>query len=144
MMMREAAREHKYSLNFPSIATLWMGGCIIRSVFLANIHQAFSHSPSLPSLLFHPFFISALQRCAPGWRRVVAMAVQAGVPVPAMSAALAFFDGYRTGRGPANLIQAQRDYFGAHTFEFEDAPGTFVHHDWIQSGAHATSGSYNA
>ena len=143
-MMREAAKEYKYTLNFPSIATLWMGGCIIRSVFLANIHQAFSQNASLQSLLFDPFFAAEIKKCLPGWRRVVAQAVLVGVPVPAMSAALAFFDGYRCGRLPANMIQAQRDYFGAHTFEYEDAPGTFVHYDWIQSGAHATSGSYNA
>lgn len=121
-----------------------MGGCIIRSVFLSNIHQAFTRKPELQSLLFDPFFTSALHNCLPGWRRIVSLAVQAGVPVPAMSAALSFFDGYRTGRLPANLIQAQRDYFGAHTFEYEASPGTFVHYDWIHSGAHATSGSYNA
>ena len=143
-MMREAAKEHKYNLNFPAIATMWMGGCIIRSVFLSNIYEAFGRDRNLKSLLFDPFFEKALKNCQESWRNVISTAVTVGVPVPAMSAALAFFDGYRSPRLPANLIQAQRDYFGAHTFEWEDDPGKFVHYDWIKSGSSVSSGTYNA
>jgi 6-phosphogluconate dehydrogenase len=144
MMMREAAKEYNYNLNFPAIATMWMGGCIIRSVFLSNIYEAFGRDRNLKSLLLDPFFEKALKNCQDSWRNVVSKAALCGIPAPAISAALSFFDGYRSARLPANLIQAQRDYFGAHTFEWEDEPGNFVHHDWIQSGSKIYSGTYNA
>jgi 6-phosphogluconate dehydrogenase len=124
---------------------MWRGGCIIRSVFLGYIKQAYDEDPGLSNLLLAPYFKKAIASSLPGWRRVVAAAATSGIPIPAISSALAFFDGYRRERSPANMIQAQRDYFGAHTYERVDkARGAFFHTDWIGSGAAATSGSYQA
>ena len=131
MLMQAAAREFRWQLDFGAIAGLWRAGCIIRSRFLDDIRAAFAAQPALVNLLLAPFFTEAVQRALPGWRRTLAFAVAQGLPVPAMSAALAFYDSYRSARLPANLIQAQRDYFGAHTYERIDAPrGEFFHTDW--------------
>jgi 6-phosphogluconate dehydrogenase len=145
MLMREAAKEYGWNLNFGGIASIWRGGCIIRSVFLSNIKTAFDKNPQLTNLLLDDYFKNEVESAQGAWRRVVAKAVEMGLPVPAMSSALAFFDGYRRARLPQNLVQAQRDYFGAHTYERVDKPrGEFFHTDWIQSGGEATAGSYNA
>jgi len=117
MLMRAAAREHGWNLNYGGIALMWRGGCIIRSVFLAEIKKAFDKNPDLTNLLLNPFFRKAIKGCQRSWRKVVSTAVRKGIPVPAFSTALAFFDGFRSERLPANLLQAQRDYFGAHTYE---------------------------
>ena len=131
MLMRAAAVRYGWNLAFGDIAALWRAGCIIRSRFLSDIRTAFSRSPDLTNLLIAPFFTDAIAGALPGWRRTLAFAVQRGIPMPAMSAALAFYDGYRSARLPADLIQAQRDYFGAHTYERVDAPlGEHFHTDW--------------
>jgi 6-phosphogluconate dehydrogenase len=144
-LLRAAAREHDWSLDPGRAAALWRAGCIIRSRFLDDITAAYREDPQLSDLLLAPFFAEALVKAQEGWRRTVARAATLGVPAPALSAALAYYDGVRSGRGPANLIQAQRDYFGAHTFERIDRPrGEFVHFDWIGSGGGATSGGYEA
>ena len=143
MLMREAADHFGWKLNYGGIALMWRGGCIIRSVFLGEIKRAFTENPELPSLMMDTFFEEALKRAVPHWRNVVMYAIGRGIPVPAMSSALAFFDGYRSERVSANMIQAQRDYFGAHTYERIDAPrGEYFHTDWISSGGHVSSGSY--
>jgi 6-phosphogluconate dehydrogenase len=145
MLMRTAAAEYQWNLNYGGIALMWRGGCIIRSIFLGRIKEAFERNPALSNLLLDAYFQAEVQRCQAGWRRAVAKGVELGIPTPAMSSALAFYDGYRHGRLPANLIQAQRDYFGAHTYERVDAPrGQFFHTDWIGLGGTATSGSYQA
>lgn len=131
MLIREIALEHKWNLNYGLIAQMWMGGCIIRSIFLKDIKEAYSRNSKLYSLLFDNFFIEAISKCQKGWRRIVSEMSLLGIPAPAMASALAFYDGYRTAKLPANLIQAQRDYFGAHTFELESEPGKFIHNDWI-------------
>ena len=132
MLMREAAREYRWNLDFGKIALLWRAGCIIRSSFLEKIADAFARNPSLPNLLFDGYFNRIIQKCQGSWRRVVIAAVRLGIPLPAISAALAFYDGYRSARLPANLIQAQRDYFGAHTYERVDRPrGEFFHTQWM-------------
>jgi 6-phosphogluconate dehydrogenase len=144
-LLRDAAREYDWSLDPGEAAALWRAGCIIRSRFLDDITAAFRSDPELENLLLAPFFAQAVNDAQAGWRRTIARAAQAGVATPAMSAALAFFDGYRRGRGPANLLQAQRDYFGAHTFERVDRPrGEFFHFDWIGSGGGVTSSGYDA
>ncbi len=131
MLIRAAAAEHGWNLDLGSIAAMWRAGCIIRSRFLADITEAFRRDDDLESLLLDDYFRAEVAAAEPGWRRTVQRAVAAAIPVPAYSAALAFYDGYRTARLPANLIQAQRDYFGAHTFERVDAPrGETFHHDW--------------
>ena len=143
MLMRAAAAEHGWRLNNGGIALMWRGGCIIRSVFLGRIKEAFDRDPSLTNLLLDPYFADQVQRSQAGWRRVVAKAVELGIPVPAMSSALAFYDGYRHDRLPANLLQAQRDYFGAHTYERVDRPrGEFFHTDWTGRGGAVTSRAY--
>jgi 6-phosphogluconate dehydrogenase len=145
MLMRAAAKEYNWDLNYGGVALMWRGGCIIRSIFLGRIKEAYDKQPNLTNLLFDDYFKNEVDQSQAAWRRVVAEAVLNGVPVPAMSSALAFYDGYRTERLPANLLQAQRDYFGAHTYERVDKPrGEFFHTDWIGSGAAATSGSYEA
>jgi 6-phosphogluconate dehydrogenase len=145
MLMRAAAEEYGWNLNYGGIALMWRGGCIIRSAFLGKIKEAFDKNPELSNLLLDDYFRAEVDAAQPGWRRVVARAVEAGVPVPAMSSALAFYDGYRRERVSANMIQAQRDYFGAHTYERVDRPrGEFFHTDWIGSGADVTSSTYNA
>lgn len=131
-LMREAAKEYHWKLNNGGIALMWRGGCIIRSVFLGKIKEAFDETPELINLLLAPFFTQALDHAQAGWRRVICAAVELGIPMPAISAALAYYDGYRAERLPANLLQAQRDYFGAHTYERLDKPrGEFFHTNWI-------------
>jgi 6-phosphogluconate dehydrogenase len=138
MLMREASREYGWQLDLGNIALLWRNGCIIRSAFLERIKEAYDLNPSLANLLLDDYFKGILRNCQSSWRRVVAAAVRGGIPVPAFSASLAFYDGYRSERLPANLIQAQRDYFGAHTYERVDQPrGTFFHTQWQ---AHLTPG----
>jgi 6-phosphogluconate dehydrogenase len=134
MLLDAAAGQYGWDLDYGSIAYLWREGCIIRSVLLEHIKGAFDRSPDLDSLVIDDYFRSELERAQPGWRRTITRAVEAGIPVPAYSTALAFYDGYRTARLPANLIQAQRDYFGAHTYERVDRPrGEFFHTEWLES-----------
>jgi 6-phosphogluconate dehydrogenase len=145
MLMRAAAEEFGWNLNYGGIALMWRGGCIIRSRFLGDIKKAFDTNPELTNLLLDPFFTEAVKNSQTAWRSVVATAVQAGIPVPTMSSALAFYDGYRTEKLPANLLQAQRDYFGAHTYERIDKPrGEFFHTNWTGHGGNVSSSSYNA
>jgi 6-phosphogluconate dehydrogenase len=145
MMMRTAAQERGWNLNYGGIALMWRGGCIIRSVFLGGIKAAYDRKPELVNLLLDPYFRDEVEAAQPAWRRVVSQAVQLGIPVPAMSSALAFYDAYRHARLPANLIQAQRDYFGAHTYERIDRPrGQFFHTNWTGTGGDTTAGSYQA
>jgi 6-phosphogluconate dehydrogenase len=143
MLMRAAAEEYRWHLNYGGIALMWRGGCIIRSVFLGKIKEAFDADPSLTNLLLAPYFKEAVESAQAAWRRVVAIAVGLGLPVPAMLSALAFYDGYRTARLPANLLQAQRDYFGAHTYERVDrSRGEFFHTDWTGRGGAVTATTY--
>lgn len=142
MLLREAAKQYKWDLNYGGIALMWRGGCIIRSVFLGNIKSAFEKNPSLENLLLDDFFTDAINKCQLGWRKVIATATVYGVPIPCLSTALAFYDGYRSKRLPANLIQAQRDYFGAHTYELLDQPGTWHHTDWTGHGGKVTASTY--
>ena len=145
MLMREAAREYGWNLNYGGIALMWRGGCIIRSVFLGHIKAAFDKNPDLNNLLLDDYFRKLIDECQPAWRRVVARAVELGLPVPALSTALSFYDGYRSARLPANLLQAQRDYFGAHTYERLDKPrGEFFHTNWTGTGGDVASSTYNA
>ncbi len=140
MLFRAAAREYGWNLNYGGIALMWRGGCIIRSAFLGKIKDAYDANPSLENLLLSPYFKQQVVDAQPGWRRVVARAVQAGIPIPAMSSALAFFDGYRHARLPANLLQSQRDYFGAHTYQRVDKPrGEYFHTNWTGHGGDITS-----
>ncbi|MEJ5260266.1 MAG: decarboxylating NADP(+)-dependent phosphogluconate dehydrogenase [Anaerohalosphaeraceae bacterium] len=142
-LMRAAAAEYKWNLNYGGIALMWRGGCIIRSVFLGKIKEAFDRNPNLSNLLLDPFFADAVQKGQASWRRVVTMAVQMGIPVPAMGSALAFYDGYRSERLPANLLQAQRDYFGAHTYERVDRPrGQYFHTNWTGRGGETSASTY--
>jgi 6-phosphogluconate dehydrogenase len=144
MLMREAAKEQGWNLNLGGIALMWRGGCIIRSRFLGEIKRAFDKNPNLTNLLLDDFFKKTLIDYQESWRRAIVSAVNAGVPTPAFSTALAFFDGYRTERLPANLLQAQRDYFGAHTYERIDKPrGQFFHTNWTGRGGRVASGTYN-
>ena len=119
MLIREAAKEYGWKLNNPAIALMWRGGCIIRSVFLADITKAYRANPELENLLFDDFFRNAIHNAQPGWRRVVAKSVEWGIPTPAFSTALSFYDGYRTKKLPANLLQAQRDYFGIYRTQYK-------------------------
>jgi 6-phosphogluconate dehydrogenase len=144
-MMRAAAVEYNWELNYGNIALMWRGGCIIRSAFLGKISEAFNANPDLSNLLLDSFFVQAIETAQPGWRRVIAAAALNGITVPALSAALAYFDGYRTANLPANLLQAQRDYFGAHTYERIDQPrGKFFHTNWTGRGGDTASTSYDA
>jgi len=144
-LMRAIATEQGWTLNTGGIALMWRGGCIIRSAFLGKIKEAFDAQPDLVNLLLDPFFTAAMEKAQAGWRRVVAVAAQMGIPMPAISAALAYFDGYRTDRLPANLLQAQRDYFGAHTYERTDRPrGEFFHTNWTGKGGSTSSSTYSA
>lgn len=144
-LMREAAKEYGWKLNYGGIALLWRGGCIIRSVFLGKIKEAFDHNPDLPNLLLDPFFKEKVEMAQQGWRRVVSTALSNGIPVPAFTTALNYFDGYRSERLPANMLQAQRDYFGAHTYERIDRPrGEFFHTNWTGRGGATSSSTYNA
>jgi 6-phosphogluconate dehydrogenase len=145
MLLRSMAAEREWSTDLGATARIWRGGCIIRSRFLSDITAAYEADPELENLMQVPFFATALAAADGAWRRVVATAVTAGIPTPALSSALAFYDGYRSARLPANLIQAQRDYFGAHTYERVDrARGEHFHTDWIGSGGGVTSRTYEA
>ena len=142
-LMRSAAKTYGWNLNYGGIALMWRGGCIIRSVFLGKIKEAYTANPELTNLLLDPYFKSALEKGAESWRKVVATAVLNGIPVPAISSALEYFDGYTTENLPANLLQAQRDYFGAHTYERCDAPrGKFFHTNWTGEGGDTASTAY--
>lgn len=145
MLLAQASADYGWNLDFGGIALMWREGCIIRSAFLQDIQAAYQRNPALPNLLLDPHFRGICERAQGGWRRTVARAVSAGLPIPAMGTALAFYDGYRSAELPANLIQAQRDYFGAHTYERKDRPrGEFFHTDWIGSGGNISAGTYNA
>ena len=145
MLLRAAAKENGWNLNMGGIALMWRGGCIIRSRFLGKIKEAFDKNAALENLLLDSFFSGALNQYQASWRKSLGHAVELGVPTPAFSTALAFFDGYRTGRLPANLLQAQRDYFGAHTYERIDQPrGQFFHTNWTGRGGRVSSSTYNA
>lgn len=145
MLMRQAAKEYGWKINFGAVALMWRGGCIIRSGFLGQIKEAFVRKPDLTNLLLDPFFKDEIERSLPGFRQAVAQAALLGIPAPSFSTALAFFDGYRTESLPANLLQAQRDYFGAHTYERKDKPrGQFFHTNWTGTGGKVSSSTYNA
>jgi len=150
MLLREAAKEYSWKLNMPEIALMWRGGCIIRSVFLKDITKAYRSQPDLENLLFNEFFTNAIHKAQPGWRRAVAKAVEWGISTPCFNTALAFFDGYRSKVLPANLLQAQRDYFGAHTFRVlpecasETLPeGQDIHVNWTGRGGNVSASTYN-
>ena len=143
-LMNAMAKESGWQINNGAVALMWRGGCIIRSVFLGKIKEAFDRNAMLANLLVDSYFAAELQRCQAGWRRAVAAGVTNGVPLPAMSSALSYFDGYRTGNLPANLLQAMRDYFGAHTYERVDKPrGQFFHTNWTGRGGTTASTTYN-
>ena len=145
MLLREAGKEEGWHLNMGGIALMWRGGCIIRSRFLGKIKEAYDKNPKLTNLLMDDFFSKTLNQYQGAWRKAVIHAIGFGVPTPAFSTALAFFDGYRSERLPANLLQAQRDYFGAHTYERLDKPrGQYFHTNWTGRGGRVASGSYNA
>ncbi len=144
VLMRTAASEFGWNLNFGGIALMWRGGCIIRSVFLGKIKEAFERNPNLTNLLLDPFFKEKIELSQDSWRRVVSTALQNGIPVPCFASALTYYDGYRTQRLPANLLQAQRDYFGAHTYERTDKPrGQFFHTNCTGRGGETASTTYN-
>ncbi len=144
MLLREAAKEYGWKVNMGGIALMWRGGCIIRSRFLAKIKEAYDKQPDLQNLLFDNFFAGVLNEYQASWRKAVVKAIALGVPAPAFSTALAFYDGYRAGRLPANLLQAQRDFFGAHTYERVDQPrGKFFHTNWTGRGGRVSSSTYN-
>ncbi len=142
-LMREAAKEYGWKLNNGGIALMWRGGCIIRSVFLGKIKEAFDADPDMVNLLLAPFFTDAVENAQAGWRRVIMKSAELGIPMPAIGAALAYYDGYRAARLPANLLQAQRDYFGAHTYERIDKPrGEFFHTNWTGRGGDTSASTY--
>ena len=142
-LLRAAAETYKWDLQYGDIAMLWRGGCIIRSTFLGNIKEAFDNNPDLDNLLLDPFFTSALTQAQDGWRRVCAAALMNGIPAPAFASALSYYDGYRCARLPANLLQAQRDYFGAHTYERVDRPrGEMFHTNWTGHGGSTAASAY--
>ncbi|VDO03084.1 unnamed protein product [Rodentolepis nana] len=142
MLLQKASNDFGWELNLGSIALTWRGGCIIRSRFLQNINAAYNHNPKLTNLLLDSFFHKVLTDCQAGWRSAVCMSVLAGIPAPGFSSALAFYDAFRSARLPANLIQAQRDYFGAHMYEIEGKPGQWHHTDWSGTGGNTTSSTY--
>lgn len=150
MLIREAAKEYGWKLNNPAIALMWRGGCIIRSVFLGEITAAYRENPDLENLLFHPFFKNAITKAQSGWRASIGKAIEYGVPVPAFTTALSFYDGYRSEKLPANLLQAQRDYFGAHTFqtlpgkENDFLKGDWIHVNWTGRGGNISASTYDA
>ncbi|KAJ1551101.1 6-phosphogluconate dehydrogenase, decarboxylating [Nowakowskiella sp. JEL0078] len=144
MLLRAAAKEQEWNLNYGGIALMWRGGCIIRSVFLGDITKAYQSNPELLSLLLDPFFSKAIHRCLPSYRRVCSQAILLGIPIPALTTALSFYDGYRSAKVPANLIQAQRDFFGAHTYELDGAPGKWIHTNWTGRGGRVSSSTYDA
>ena len=143
MLMRTAAKEYGWNLNYGGIALMWRGGCIIRSAFLGKIKAAYDTNPKLANLLLDDYFRGEIKKAQKGWRNIVATAAKRGIPVPAFSTALAFYDQYRAAVLPANLLQAQRDYFGAHTYERIDKPrGEFFHTNWTGRGGTTTSNTY--
>jgi 6-phosphogluconate dehydrogenase len=143
-LMRAASKEYNWDLNYGSVALMWRGGCIIRSAFLGNIRDAFIKNPELSNLLLDSYFCKKVDDAQAGWRRVCAKSIEAGIPTPAMTTALSYFDGYRTARLPANLLQAQRDYFGAHMYErLDKARGEFFHTNWTGRGSDTASSAYN-
>ena len=143
-LMKAAAEEYKWDLNYGGIALMWRGGCIIRSAFLGKIKEAFDNNNKIANLLLDPFFRDKVDKAQKGWRNVVATSISNGIPIPAISAALGYFDGYRCEKLPANLLQAQRDYFGAHTYERTDKPrGQFFHTNWTGRGGTTASSTYN-
>ena len=145
MLLREAGKEMKWNLNMGGIALMWRGGCIIRSVFLGKIKEAYDKNPALENLLMDDWFAGVLNKYQASWRKALVAAIEAGVPTPCFSTALAFFDGYRSENLPANLLQAQRDFFGAHTYERVDKPrGEFFHTNWTGRGGRVSSSTYNA
>jgi 6-phosphogluconate dehydrogenase len=145
MLLRAAEKEQGWNLNMGGVALMWRGGCIIRSVFLGDIKAAFDRDPKLKNLLLDKFFATALNKYQASWRKAIIAGMRIGVPMPAFSTALAFYDGYRSGRLPANLLQAQRDFFGAHTYERVDKPrGEFFHTNWTGRGGRVSSSTYNA
>lgn len=145
MLMHQAAQEYKWKLNYGGIALMWRGGCIIRSRFLGKIKEAYEKNPQLKNLLLDGFFRDEINKTQKGWRKVVSAAAEIGIPIPCFSTALSFYDGYRSARLPANLLQAQRDFFGAHTYERIDQPrGQFFHTNWTGTGGNVSSSSYNA
>jgi 6-phosphogluconate dehydrogenase len=145
MLMQAAAKDYKWKLNYGAIALMWRGGCIIRSSFLGKIKEAFARNDKLQNLLLDDYFSAQINEVQSGWRKAVAAAAEMGIPTPCFSTALAFYDGYRTGRLPANLLQAQRDYFGAHTYERIDRPrGEFHHTNWTGTGGKVSSTAYSA
>jgi len=144
LLMRAAARTYKWNLNYGGIAMMWRGGCIIRSVFLGKIKEAFDKDPALENLMLDAFFTGEVTRAQAAWREVCATAVLHGIPAPALTSGLAFFDGIRTERLSANMLQAQRDYFGAHTYERVDRPrGEWFHTNWTGEGGTTASSTYN-
>ncbi len=143
-LMDAMARESKWEINKGAVALMWRGGCIIRSAFLGKIKEAFDRDPRLANLLLDPYFRGEIDRCQHGWRSACGAAIAGGIPLPAMTSALAYYDGYRSEKLPANLLQAQRDYFGAHTYERVDQPrGKFFHTNWTGRGGSTSSSSYN-
>jgi 6-phosphogluconate dehydrogenase len=143
-LMNAVARESNWEINTGAVALMWRGGCIIRSAFLDRIKEAFDRDQRLVNLVLDPFFTQELCRAEEGWRRACAAAITHGIPVPAMTSALSYFDGYRCANLPANLLQAQRDYFGAHTYERVDRPrGQFFHTNWTGRGGKTASTAYN-
>ncbi len=144
-LLGQASQQYVYNLNLGELARIWRGGCVIRAVFLNDITSSFRVQPDLPNLLMAPFFRDAVASRQSAWRRVLRAAIEMGIPTPAISASLAYFDGYRSARLPANLIQAQRDYFGAHTYERIDRPrGEYYHTDWSGRGGDVTANTYQA
>ncbi len=144
-LLREAAKEYGWNLNNGGIALLWRGGCIIRSAFLGKIKEAYDKNPDLPNLILDPYFKNIIDKAQPSWRKVVSSTITNGIPVPSMAAAITYYDGYRNERLPANLLQAQRDYVGAHTYERIDEPkGKFFHTNWTGRGGDTTSNTYTA
>ncbi|CAG8502972.1 16172_t:CDS:2 [Cetraspora pellucida] len=150
MLLREAAKDNNWNLNYAGIALMWRGGCIIRSAFLGNIKNAYVNNPNLENLLFDPFFKNAVEDAQDSWRNVVSQAILLGIPTPAFSTALAFYDGYRHEKLPANLLQSQRDYFGAHTFRYLDEcidnehPSGDIHVNWTGEGGNVSASTYQA
>src|SRR6185436_10704032 len=143
-LMAARSKEANWDIKLGAVALMWRGGCIIRSAFLGKIKEAFDRNPKLANLLVDPYFAGELARCQAGWRRAVAAGVVHGLPLPGMASALAYFDGYRCERLPANLLQAQRDYFGAHTYERVDKPrGEYFHTNWTGRGGTTASTAYN-
>lgn len=143
-LMRSCSDENKWDIDFSSCALMWRGGCIIRSKFLGKIKEAFQRNKNLPNLVLDPFFLNELAACIPGWRRIVSLCAIRGVPAPALSSALAWYDGYRKANGSGNMVQAQRDFFGAHTYERIDEPrGQFFHTNWTGRGGTTSASTYN-